>query len=69
MNLNVIYCIENEIRIYRNNRTGEELIDKGWSSFSEFQAWEIAKATGDTFHVTVINAFTGEVLRERELAA
>ena len=69
MNMNGIYVIENEIRIYRNLRTGEEFREQGWDSKASIQAWEIAKATGDEFHITVVNAITGEILRENEMKA
>lgn len=69
MNINAIYTIENEIRIYRNLRTGEEFREQGWDSRASIQAWEIAKATGDEFHITTVNAITGEILRERDMAA
>ena len=69
MNLNGIYVIENEIRTYTNNRTGDYMIDKGWQSTAGIIAYEIAKETGDTFHICVTNAITGEILRESELAA
>ena len=69
MNISAIYTIENEIRIYCNLRTGEEFIEKGWDSNAGFRAWAIAKATGDEFHITTVNAITGEILRERDMAA
>ncbi len=64
-----VYTVENEIRSYRNERTSEEFREYGWDSSANIQAWEIAKATGDRFHIVVINAVTGEVLRESEMAA
>ena len=64
-----VYTVENEIRSYRNERTGEEFCEYGWDSSASYQAWEIAKATGDRFHIVVINAITGEVLRETEMVA
>ena len=69
MNMNGIYVIENEIRTYRNLRTGEEFREQGWDSKASIQAWEIAKATGDEFHITAVNAITGEILRESEMKA
>jgi len=64
-----IYTVENEIRSYHNERTGEEFREYGWDSSASYQAWEIAKTTGDRFHIVVINAVTGEILREGEMVA
>ncbi len=69
MNINAIYVIENEIRSYRNERTGETFTERGFDSRASIQAWEIAKATGDRFHIVAINAITGEILRESDMAA
>ena len=69
MNMDGIYVIENEIRIYRNVRTGDEMVDRGWQSTASIAAWEISKETGDEFHMTAINAITGEILRESDIAA